>query len=128
MLVPVPLLIICKRIILPSIWLITKTVWEVPQLLEANSYLRNNAGQVLINPSNGLPIINQNFLPIGDRNPDFSIGFSNQFRYKQLRLSVLLDIRKGGDVFNGTAMYLWRTGLHPKSLDRDTPMTFPGVL
>lgn len=92
------------------------------------SYLRNKAGQVLINPSNGLPIINQNFLPIGDRNPDFSIGLSNQFRYKQLRLSVLLDIRKGGDVFNGTAMYLWRTGLHPKSLDRDTPMTFPGVL
>lgn len=92
------------------------------------SYLRNNKGEVLINPANGLPLINSNFLPIGDRNPDFTIGLSNQFRYKNVRLSFLLDIRKGGDVFNGTAMYLYRTGLHPKTLDRDTPTTFPGVL
>lgn len=92
------------------------------------SYLRNNKGDVLINPSNGLPLINTNFLPIGDRNPDFTLGLSNQFRYKQFRLSMLLDIRKGGDVFNGTAMYLWRTGLHPRTLDRDVPITFPGVL
>ncbi|MFN8354763.1 MAG: SusC/RagA family TonB-linked outer membrane protein [Spirosomataceae bacterium] len=92
------------------------------------SYLRNNNGDVLINPSNGLPIINQNFLPIGDRNPSFTISWKNEFTFKNFNLSFLLDLRKGGDVFNGTAMYLWRTGLHPKSLDRDTPMTFKGVL
>ncbi|MCK8492579.1 SusC/RagA family TonB-linked outer membrane protein [Spirosoma sp. RP8] len=92
------------------------------------SYARNKNGDILINPLNGLPITNTNFLPIGDRNPDFSIGLTNSFRYKSLSLSFLLDIRKGGDVFNGTAMYLWRNGLSKKSLDRDTPVTFKGVL
>ena len=92
------------------------------------SYARNKNGDILINPTNGLPITNTNFLPIGDRNPDFTIGLTNSFRYKSLSLSFLLDIRKGGDVFNGTAMYLWRTGLSKKTLDRDTPVTFKGVL
>ncbi|QIP12318.1 SusC/RagA family TonB-linked outer membrane protein [Spirosoma aureum] len=92
------------------------------------SYARNKNGDILVNPANGLPITNANFLPIGDRNPDFSIGLTNSFRYKSLSLSFLLDIRKGGDVFNGTAMYLWRNGLSKKSLDRDTPVVFKGVL
>ncbi|WP_338872268.1 SusC/RagA family TonB-linked outer membrane protein [Spirosoma sp. SC4-14] len=92
------------------------------------SYARNQNGDILINPTNGLPITNANFLPIGDRNPDFTIGLTNSFRYKSLSLSFLLDIRKGGDVFNGTAMYLWRTGLSKKTLDRDTPVVVKGVL
>lgn len=91
-------------------------------------YARNKNGDVLINPLNGLPLVNNLFLPIGDRNPDFTLGIQNSFRYKSVRLSFLLDIRKGGDVFNGTAMYLWRAGLSTKSLDRDTPVTFKGVL
>jgi TonB-linked SusC/RagA family outer membrane protein len=92
------------------------------------SYARNKAGDILVNPTNGLPITNNTFLPIGDRNPDFTIGLTNSFRYKSLSLSFLLDIRKGGDVFNGTAMYLWRTGLSKRTLDRDVPVTFKGVL
>jgi TonB-linked SusC/RagA family outer membrane protein len=92
------------------------------------SYLRNNNGDVLISPATGLPIVNQNFLPIGDRNPDFTLGISNKFTYKKISLSFLLDLRKGGDVFNGTAMYLWRQGLHPRSVNRETPVTFRGVL
>jgi hypothetical protein len=43
-------------------------------------------------------------------------------------LSFLLDIRKGGDVFNGNAMWLYERGLSPKTLNRDTPVTFAGVL
>lgn len=92
------------------------------------SYLRNKAGDILINPSTGLPIKNTNFLPIGDRNPDFTIGLRNSFSYKGFSLSFLLDIRKGGDVFNGNAMWLYERGLSTKSLDRDTPVIFKGVL
>ncbi len=92
------------------------------------SYLRNPKGDVLINPTSGLPIINQNFLPIGDRTPDFTIGLTNRFRYKNINLSFLLDIRKGGDVFNGNAQFLYRTGLSTKVLDRETPVIFKGVL
>lgn len=92
------------------------------------SYLRNKAGDVLVNPATGLPIKNTNFLPIGDRNPDFTIGLRNSFTYKGFNLSFLLDIRKGGDVFNGTAMFLYERGISTKTLDRDTPIVFKGVL
>ncbi|MFZ6012251.1 MAG: TonB-dependent receptor domain-containing protein, partial [Bacteroidota bacterium] len=92
------------------------------------SYLRNDRGDILISPSTGLPVVNTNFLPIGDRNPDFSIGLTNTLAYKNLSLSFLLDLRKGGDVFNGNEMYLYRNGLSKRSLDRETPVVFNGVL
>lgn len=96
--------------------------------LAGYSYLRNKRGDILISPSTGLPISNPVFLPIGDRNPDFMIGFQNSFRYKDWSLSVLLDIRKGGDVFNGNEMYMFRNGLSTRVLDRSTPYVFTGVL
>jgi TonB-linked SusC/RagA family outer membrane protein len=92
------------------------------------SYLRNNKGDILINPTTGLPVTNANFLPIGDRNPDFAIGLFNRVSYKTISLSFLLDIRKGGDVFNGNEYYLFRRGLSTKTLDRNTPVVFKGVL
>lgn len=92
------------------------------------SYLRNSKGQVLIDPITGFPLRNTNFLPIGDRNPDFTVGLVNSFRYKGLTLSFLLDIRKGGDIFNGNELYMVRNGLSKKTLDRDVARVIPGVL
>lgn len=92
------------------------------------SYLRNSKGQILIDPNTGYPLRNANFLPIGDRNPDFTVGVFNSFSYKNLTLSFLLDIRKGGDIFNGNEMYLARTGLSMNTLNRDQPLVFEGVV
>jgi hypothetical protein len=91
-------------------------------------YLRNDNGDVLINPTTGLPVLTSNFIPIGDRNPDFTIGITNSFRFKNLSLSFLVDLRKGGDVFNGNEMYLVRNGLSTRTLDRETPRIIEGVL
>ncbi|MFM8449912.1 MAG: SusC/RagA family TonB-linked outer membrane protein [Haliscomenobacter sp.] len=92
------------------------------------SYLRNNNGEVLISPNTGLPVVNANFLPIGDRNPDFTLGLTNQFAIGNFNFSFLLDIRKGGDVFNGTEMFLFRNGLSTRMGDRNQPYIFNGVL
>jgi hypothetical protein len=92
------------------------------------SYARNKNGAVLINPANGLPVINANFLPIGDRNPEFMVGIVNTFNYKGLGFNFNLDVRKGGDVFNGNEMFLFRQGLSKRNLDRNTPYIFNGVL
>jgi len=92
------------------------------------SYLRNQKGEILINPSNGLPVINTNFLPIGDRNPQFTVGLTNEFKFGNFSLSFLLDIRKGGDVFNGTERFLFQRGLSTKLQDRSQPYLFNGVL
>lgn len=93
------------------------------------SYLRNSRGDILIDPATGFPLRNANFLPIGDRNPDFVIGVVNEFRFlKNFTLSFLLDIRVGGDIFNGNEFYLARNGLSTRTLDRDEAFVFPGVL
>lgn len=93
------------------------------------SYLRNSKGQILVDPNTGFPLRNANFLPIGDRNPDFTLGLVNDFRiFKNLSLSFLLDIRKGGDIFNGNELYLTQTGLSTRTLNRDEPFVFPGVV
>ncbi len=91
-------------------------------------YLRNNAGEILINPATGLPLREGTFSEIGDRNPDFTLGITNVFSYKNLEISFLLDTRKGGDVFNATEHMLNVRGLSTRTLDRETPVTVHGVL
>jgi TonB-linked SusC/RagA family outer membrane protein len=92
------------------------------------SYLRSNSGDILINPASGLPVINQNFLPIGDRQPDFTLGIINRVTVAGFTLSANIDLRKGGDVFNGNEFFLFANGLSTRILDRTTPYTFKGVL
>jgi TonB-linked SusC/RagA family outer membrane protein len=92
------------------------------------TFQRNNAGQVLINPTTGLPTAESVWKIVGDRNPDFLMGFNNNVTYKDFSLSFLVDVRRGGDVYNATESYLYRNGLSAKTLDRENPRIFEGVL
>lgn len=96
--------------------------------ITAVDYLRNNAGQILVDPSTGYPLKDPNFVIAGDRNPDFVIGFQNTLKYKNLSLSILLDIRKGGDIFNGTEFWMYQNGISTRTLDREQPRFVAGVL
>jgi TonB-linked SusC/RagA family outer membrane protein len=91
-------------------------------------YQRNNAGQILISPTTGLPLIDQNFRVRGDRNPDFTLGWLNNMTYKNWRLSFLWDIKIGGDIFNATDWYITRLGKGYRSADRLSPRIVQGVL
>jgi TonB-linked SusC/RagA family outer membrane protein len=92
------------------------------------NYLRNDKGQILIDPSNGYPIVDPNYVSIGDRNPDFNMGIVNNFTYKNIKLSFTLDWKKGGDVLNGTEQQLVIAGLSTRTLDREVSRIIPGVL
>jgi TonB-linked SusC/RagA family outer membrane protein len=92
-------------------------------------YLRNNKGQLEIDPTTGLPLRSTTFIDAGyDRQPKFTIGLTNDFTYNKFSLSFLFDIRKGGDVFNATEHYLTVHGLSKETLDRNTPRVIAGVL
>ncbi len=93
-----------------------------------NDYQRNTKGDILINPTTGYPVKNTNFTPIGDRNPRFTLGLTNSFRYKNWTASALLDFRRGGDVFNANELFFYTSGLSTKTLDRETPRVVKGVL
>lgn len=73
-------------------------------------------GRYQVDPKTGLYKLNTNNPVVGNREPDFLAGFNNTFRYKQFILSFLFDIRKGGDVFNGTEYVLVSNGLSKKTL------------
>lgn len=86
-------------------------------------------GQLLIDPTTGLPIRSTSFIDAGyDRTPKYTVGLTNTLRYRKLSLNFLLDMRRGGDIFNATQHYLTARGLAMNTLDRDTPRVIAGVL
>lgn len=101
----------------------------------AGNYLsRNTNGDVLISPTSGLPVritgtARSAFEEVGDREPDFNIGFVNSFTFfTNWNLSFNLDLRRGGDIWNGTEYYLYTRGMSLRTLDRETPRIIKGVL
>ena len=85
-------------------------------------------GSYLIDATTGLYKINPAVLVVGNREPDYIGGFENTLRYKRITLSVLLDIRIGGDVFNGTEYAMVLNGLSKQTLLNDRQsVTLKGV-
>ena len=86
-------------------------------------------GQLLIDPSTGLPLRSSIFIDAGyDRQPNYTIGLTNTFKHNRLSLDFLLDFRRGGDVFDATQHYLTTHGLAVSTLNRNDPLVVPGVL
>ncbi len=96
--------------------------------LTGSTYTRNTAGQILINPTTGIPVVTTGNLLIADRTPNFTLGISNSFRYKNLSLSILWDWKRGGDIYNGTDQALTALGKSARTSDRTTPIVVSGVL
>ncbi len=91
-------------------------------------FLRDDNGNMVINPADGMPYEDATEGVVGDPNPDFLLGFRNSFSYKGFTLSFLLDIREGGDIYNGTKGVLNNFGIGAETLDREERVVFPGVL
>jgi TonB-linked SusC/RagA family outer membrane protein len=64
-------------------------------------WARDENGDYVLD-SRGFPTADANEGVIGDPNPDWRAGITNTFRYKGLTVSALIDIKQGGDVWNGT--------------------------
>lgn len=96
--------------------------------MASNTLRRNNAGQVVISPTTGLPVRDDEFRTVGDRQPDFKLGWVNTLSIKNFDLSFNLDFRKGGDVFNATGYLLYLTGYSDRTLNREKSMVIDGVL
>jgi len=96
--------------------------------LTGANYLRNNAGAILINPTNNLPVIDGTYRVIADRMPDFTTGWQNVFTYKNWQLNFLIDFRFGGDIMNGNELSWYTNGLSKRTLDREVPRVINGVM
>ncbi len=90
------------------------------------TYERDSLGNLLLD-SKGMVKISSQLTMLGDREPDWTLGVTNTFDYKDFTLSFLWDISYGNDVVNATEAALVYYGLSPITLDRYTTHVFDGL-
>ncbi len=88
---------------------------------------RDDQGNLLIDPVTGWMIQADDEAFIGDPNPDFKMGITNNFHYKGFHLSFLWDWTKGGDMYSVTLNTLLGRGVTKANEERETSWIIPGV-
>ncbi|HET7897630.1 MAG TPA: SusC/RagA family TonB-linked outer membrane protein, partial [Flavisolibacter sp.] len=79
-------------------------------------YARDAKGRRIFQ-SNGLPLRTPDFVLFGSGLPKWTGGFMNNFNYKGINLSVLIDYKLGNKMLSGTNFNAVRHGLHKMTLE-----------
>jgi TonB-linked SusC/RagA family outer membrane protein len=95
--------------------------------LRGTKSARDADGNLLIDPTTGWIITLDDEQMVGDPNPDFKLGVTNNFSYKGISLSILWDMTKGGDMYSVTVNSLLGRGVTKDTRDRETSWVIPGV-
>ncbi|NVO85082.1 SusC/RagA family TonB-linked outer membrane protein [Hymenobacter terrestris] len=86
-------------------------------------------GQYLINPASGLFAPELNNQVIADPNAEWQGGINNQFTFKGLTASFLVDAVVGGDLVSfSSGFYKSRGALEETGVDREAPRVIPGAI
>ena len=73
-------------------------------------FKRNSNGDVLIDPTTGLPQYDTNNHVLGNASWDWTGGLSTTFTYKNLSFSALFDIKVGADLYSMSARASYESG------------------
>jgi TonB-linked SusC/RagA family outer membrane protein len=89
-------------------------------------------GPLLINddpndPGYGKPIVAAQNAIIGDVNPDWIGSVINSLNFKGFTLGFQIDVRQGGDIWNGTRGALSYFGTSKETSNRGSDATFSGM-
>jgi TonB-linked SusC/RagA family outer membrane protein len=96
------------------------TVWGYRKKTDAN-------GNVIFNTASGYAV-RGDLEEIGQGTPPWTMGITNNFRYKNFSLNVLIDGKFGSIVYSNLYQYAYRFGLPQETLPgRDTGVTVEGV-
>lgn len=91
-------------------------------------FLRAPDGQIVYD-AQGYPMLDPVSRVLGNFTPDWIGGFSNTFRYKNLSLSTLIDVKHGGDIFSQSINIGRYTGvLEETTLGREDGIVGQGVV
>jgi len=91
-------------------------VGEPNGVLKGTDYTYDANGNKIISATTGLPVKSATATKvIGNVNPDWMGGIQNSFSYKNISLSFLIDIQKGGDIYNLDMYYGLSSGLYPET-------------
>jgi len=73
-------------------------------------FKRTADGQVLINGTTGLPVVDDKTHTLGNASWDWTGGFYSTFTYKNFRLSAGFDVKVGADLFSMSMRSAYATG------------------
>jgi TonB-linked SusC/RagA family outer membrane protein len=89
--------------------------------------MRKNAEGVTVFASNGLPAYDLN-QELGKGVPPITMGFTSEFKYKNVSLSFLVDGKFGNKIFSVMEVYATRLGLLKSTLEgRENGLVLTGV-
>ena len=88
--------------------------------------LRADNGELYVNPIDGRLLLGENKI-IANPNPDFMMGFINQFTYKGFTLNTLIDYRYGGQLYATTLTEELGRGVTKDSEDRNKLVIIDGI-
>ena len=98
--------------------------------IQGTDYVFHADGQRVIGPDGFYEISPTSDHVIGNINPDWKGGIQNVFSYKNVSLSFLVDIQKGGSVFSLDQAYGRSTGIYPETVfinDLGNPVRNPVI-
>ena len=92
-------------------------------------YTRDASGNIIYNVSNGIPVpVASNLKEYGLGVAPTIIGFTNEFKYKNFKLNILIDGKFGGSIYTATNLYATRLGLNKITLPgRENGLQVKGV-
>ncbi len=104
---------------------VTAEVGEAYGSIKGRKYLRQNvpsggsdcdATGPIVHDADGLPMRTGDLCIVGNGTPDFIGGIGNSLRWRNVSLSMLFDMRFGGDIFSVTNSAAYDNGLHKNTL------------
>lgn len=98
-------------------------------MISGFKYARDNSGNIIYDAATGFPIQGE-FAALGRGVPPLTIGISNDLRYKNFSLGVLIDGKFGSKMYVSTDAYGTYYGRHKRTVEnniRETGINVSGV-
>lgn len=84
-------------------------------VIKGSDFTYDSNGNKIVD-EDGIPVLTtSSAVSIGNYTPDWTGGIFNSFSYKNLSLSALIDIQKGGDIWSLDMYYGMSSGLYPET-------------
>lgn len=84
--------------------------------IRGRDYVYDDNGNKIVNASGYYLRTSASNEIIGNTQPDWTGGVSNNLQYKNISLGFLIDVQKGGDIFSLDTWYGYATGLYDQTV------------
>ena len=79
-------------------------------------YKRNENGDIIVDPTTGIPSVSDNYTALGNAHWKFTGGMYTNVRFKNWNLSAIFDIKVGADLYTSTMRGTYSSGRSKKTL------------